>query len=121
MRWSMKFSSLGALTLLSCVAVVAHSPDAQACGGAVHGVDEAVPSVVTGHRMALAMSRTQTVLWDQVQYTGDPKDFAWVLPVGDGAYIEESTDAFFEALEAVSATRVMSPILVCNGSAVQQQ
>src|SRR5262245_58458054 len=117
----MKFSWLGAVTALSCVAVVAHSPDAQACGGCFHGVNESVPSVVTGHRMALAMSTTQTVLWDQVQYTGDPQDFAWVLPVGDGAYIEESTDAWFEALEAVSSTRLMSPILFCNGNAVQQQ
>jgi hypothetical protein len=109
------------MTLMSCVAVVSHTTDAHACGGCFHGSDEATPSVVTGHRMALAISPTRTVLWDQVQYAGDPADFAWVLPVGDGAYIEEADDAFFEALEAVTATRVMSTVITCNDMAISQQ
>jgi hypothetical protein len=109
------------MTLMSCVAVVSHATDAHACGGCFHGSDEATPSVVTGHRMALAISPTRTVLWDQVQYAGDPTDFAWVLPVGQGAYIEEADEAFFEALEAVTATRVMSTVITCNGAPISQQ
>jgi hypothetical protein len=117
----MKFFAPLSLTLASCVAIISHGSDALACGGCFHGVDEANPSVVTGHRMALAISPTRTVLWDQVEYAGDPKEFAWVLPVGEGAFIEEADDAFFEALEAVSATRVMSRPIFCNGRDIQQQ
>jgi hypothetical protein len=70
--------------------------------------------------MALSISPTRTVLWDQVQYAGDPSDFAWVLPVGPGAYIEASSDAWFESLEAVTATHIMSTTLTCNGQLVSQ-
>ena len=117
----MKIVASLALTAVSCVAMVSHSPDALACGGCFHGVMEANPSVVTGHRMALAISPTRTVLWDQVEYAGDPAEFAWVLPVSDTAYVEAADDAFFEALEAVTATRVMSQIITCNGANIQQQ
>lgn len=117
----MKLALPLAMTLMSSLALVSNAHQAQACGGCFHGSNEATPSVVTGHRMALALSPTRTVLWDQVQYAGDPTDFAWVLPVGAGAYIEEADDAFFESLEAVTATRVMSTVITCNGSPVSQQ
>jgi len=117
----MRLFSFVSLTIASCVVAVSHGSDAEACGGCFHGVNEVNPSVVTGHRMALAISQSRTVLWDQVEYAGDPKEFAWVLPVGDNAYIEEADDAFFEALEAVSSTRVMSREITCNGQPVQQQ
>ncbi len=71
--------------------------------------------MVTGHRMALSISNERTVLWDQIQYSGDPEDFAWVLPVGPGAVLEASSDAWFEALDAVTSTRVSSPPLFCAG------
>ena len=35
--------------------------------------------------MALSISTQQTVLWDQIRYSGDPAEFAWVLPVRAGA------------------------------------
>lgn len=117
----MKRIVLTALTLLSGVAGLSHTSVAEACGGCFHSSAESTPSVVTGHRMALSLSQQRTVLWDQVQYTGDPKDFAWVLPVGPGAVIEEASDAWFESLEAVSATHLASPTVVCdNGQSIQQ-
>ncbi|MFO0761989.1 MAG: DUF2330 domain-containing protein [Byssovorax sp.] len=118
----MRSSSLLALTALSSFAtLLSQVPDARACGGCFHGSNESTPSVVTGHRMALSVSPTRTVLWDQVQYAGDPKDFAWVLPVGPGAYIEEASPAFFESLEAVTATHIMSPTVTCsNGQVIRQ-
>jgi len=116
----MRILALSSLTLLSCAAALLPPRTAAACGGCFHGADESAPSVVTGHRMALSVSPTRTVLWDQVQYAGDPKDFAWVLPVGPGATIEASSDAWFESLEAVSATHVMSSTITCNGRDVRQ-
>jgi hypothetical protein len=70
-------------------------------------------SIVTAHRMAFAFSPTRTVLWDQIQYAGDPKEFSWVLPVRGDAKLETADDAWFEALEAVTSTRVSPPQLNC--------
>jgi hypothetical protein len=80
---------------------------AEACGGCF--VQQSERTVVTDHRMALSISTTQTVLWDQIRYSGDPAEFAWVLPVRAGATIELSTDAFFSALDASTQPVVYAP------------
>jgi hypothetical protein len=49
------------------------------------------------------------VLWDQIRYAGDPKEFAWVLPVRAGATIELSNDEFFAALDASTQPTVQAP------------
>jgi hypothetical protein len=101
-------------TLLSCLALLAPA-SSQACGGCFHG-PEAVAGVVTGHRMAFAVSPERTVLWDQIQYSGEPEDFSWVLPVLPGAYLEPSTDAWFESLEAATQTQITAPSFTCAQS-----
>src|SRR5207245_977552 len=72
-------------------------------------------SVITDHRMALAVSTAQTVLWDQVRYQGNPKEFAWVLPVGQGARIELARDEFLQALNLLTAVQVTAPQVTCPG------
>lgn len=84
---------------------------ALACGGCFQS--PTVDAVVTGHRMAFAVSDDRTVLWDQIQYSGDPGQFGWVLPVEPGATIELSSDAWFEALETATSAQVTPPQLVC--------
>ncbi|MEJ7734882.1 MAG: DUF2330 domain-containing protein, partial [Polyangiaceae bacterium] len=107
-RW---FLVLGALPC----ALITHSAPAHACGGCFHAeTPVATPSMVTGHRMAVSISNERTVLWDQIEYSGDPEDFAWVLPVGPGAVLELSNDAWFESLDAVTNTRVVSETLTCS-------
>jgi hypothetical protein len=96
----------------SVLASVLSAGDAEACGGCF--VPPGTGTVVTGHRMALAISPAQTVLWDQIQYSGDPAEFAWVLPVKPGAFIEAATDAWFETLEAATATGVIQPQVSCH-------
>jgi len=81
--------------------------DARACGGCFVGDQES--TVVTGHRMALSVSTSQTVLWDQIEYAGNPEEFSWVLPVKPGATLDVASDAFFEVLEAGTATVVGEP------------
>lgn len=105
------------LAAAACVAALAASDDASACGGCFSvGIGPKTENtVVTGHRMALAVSPTQTVLWDQIQYSGNPSEFAWVLPVKPGAVIEASTDAWFETLEAGTLEHVTAPGLSCPG------
>src|SRR5688572_29281235 len=92
----------GAATL----ALLAAPRTADACGGCFHPQAEVGSSVVTDHRMVFKISTSETILWDQVRYTGDPKEFAWVLPVRDGAKVELSRDAWISALDASTKTTV---------------
>src|SRR5688500_9464314 len=80
---------------------------AEACGGCF--VPQTERTVVTDHRMALSISPQQTVLWDQIRYSGDPAEFAWVLPVRAGAKLEISNDEWFSALDASTQPVVYQP------------
>jgi hypothetical protein len=112
-----------AFALVATVAVtnlVVDSRDARACGGCFHpppSPQEVETSLVTDHRMAFALSPAQTVLWDQIRYSGNPKDFAWVLPVRPGARIELSHDAWIAALDASTETVITGPTPNCPGAA----
>ena len=105
------------LTLMSWCGAFGASARAVACGGEFGppGPPQpgAVATPVTGHRMAFAVSDERTVLWDQIKYEGAPADFSWVLPVRPNAYLEASRDSWFEALDAVTTTRVSAPVLKC--------
>jgi Uncharacterized protein conserved in bacteria (DUF2330) len=101
------------LAALGFAAPVLAPTDALACGGCYHVASETETTVVTGHRMVLAVSKVQTVLWDQIVYQGNPTEFAWVLPIKPGARLELSTDAWFETLDATTSTSVVSPELHC--------
>jgi hypothetical protein len=93
---------------------------ARACGGCFHepsGPSQVVATVVTDHRMAFSISPAQTVLWDQIVYSGNPSDFAWVLPVKPGARIELSQDAWIASLDASTQTVITGPTPVCGGVA----
>lgn len=104
------------LALAALAAPLFASHPARACGGCFHAEEQtpAQTSVVSAHRMALSISTTRTILWDQVQYTGSPAEFAWVLPVKPGAYIEVGSDAFFETLDAATTVRPNPPSLDCG-------
>jgi hypothetical protein len=65
--------------------------------------------------MAMSISTTQSVLWDQIQYAGDPAEFSWVLPVRSGAKLEIANDAWFEVLDAWTNVKVVAPTLNCGG------
>src|SRR5688500_2783487 len=94
------------------VALLAFAPRAaEACGGCFG--PPTTPTEVTGHRMAFAISETQTVLWDQFEYQGNPEDFSWVLPVRPGAYVELAEGAWLAALDAFTTTYVNAPVLSC--------
>ncbi|MCA9625985.1 MAG: DUF2330 domain-containing protein, partial [Myxococcales bacterium] len=86
---------------------------AEACGGCFVG-GETESTVVTGHRMAMAISQTQSVLWDQFDYAGDPAEFAWVLPIKPGARVEVAQDALFDVLDAGTSVSVGSRLVPCS-------
>ena len=86
--------------------------DAEACGGCFVQNES---TVVTDHRMALSISTEQTVLWDQIRYSGDPREFAWVLPVRAGTVLQIANDEFFTALDAATQPVVVPPPRVGGG------
>src|SRR5687767_4354067 len=94
------------------VALAGGAREAEACGGCF--VPPSENTVVTGHRMAVAVSMTQSVLWAQIQYSGDPAEFSWVLPVTAGARLELANDAWFEVLDAVTNLQVLEPPQNCR-------
>jgi len=103
----LRLASLLGLVAFSGLAVTDVS-DANACGACF--VPPAESTVVTDHRMVLAVSPQQTVLWDQIRYQGDPREFAWVLPVGRGASIEVGHDQFIAALDLTTQPVVNAPV-----------
>jgi hypothetical protein len=108
--------TLHVAALVAALPALLHPLPASACGGCFHPEDETIPSVVTDHRMAIAITKTQTILWDQVRYAGDPKEFAWVLPVRPGTRVELGQDRFLEALDVLSAPTIRAPQVTCGGS-----
>ncbi len=104
----MKKLTLGALVVLTgAMVAMLDAPRAEACGGCF--VPPTDSTVVTDHRMALSISPQQTILWDQIRYSGDPREFAWVLPVINGAKLELANDEFFNALDRSTQPTVVAP------------
>jgi hypothetical protein len=102
----MRPTTLFAIAFGFVAAATIGARDAHACGGCFgpHGPG----TQVTAHRMAFAASPTRTILWDQIQYSGAPSSFAWVLPIRDRVDVGVSTSAFLQALD--DATRpVITP------------
>jgi hypothetical protein len=103
------------IAVLAAASVLVGPRSARACGGCFHQPAPTQVTVVTGHRMAFSVSPQQTVLWDQIQYSGDPQDFAWVLPVMAGAQVQLSHDQFFAALDALTDPVITGPDPQCGG------
>lgn len=107
----------GVLGCLAAAGVILVSEgDAAACGGCFAPPTEV--TTVTDHRMAFQISTQQTVLWDQIRYTGDPKEFAWVLPVRAGTVVEASSDAWFATLEAFTVPTIIGPRPQSSGCSI---
>ncbi len=96
---------------------LSHANDASACGGCFHepAIQQSENTQVTGHKMILSVSKTQTTLWDQVEYMGSPSSFAWVLPIKGIVDVGLSSDALFQNLEAATQVTIASPAIQCAG------
>lgn len=102
--------------------VLAVPMDAYACGGCF-APPPPTPDraqVVTDHRMVLSLSQRQTTLWDQIQYSGNPEDFVWVLPVANAATLRMglADNNFVNALDEYSAPYVTADPPACFGGFV---
>jgi hypothetical protein len=107
-----RFWTLG----LSASGVSLLSRDARACGGHFYG-EPGTPtqsaSVATDHRMAVAVTPTMITLWDQIEFAGDPAEFAWVLPVRGAAVVGLGDDDFLQALDQQTQLEIRAPYRRC--------
>jgi hypothetical protein len=88
--------------------------DAAACGGCFHPPTQTV-SDITDERMLLAVSTTQSTLYDQIQYSGSPASFAWVLPIKGTVTVGLSADVLFGSIDTLTATQINPPPQNCPG------
>jgi len=85
---------------------------AAACGGCFHPPTQTATDI-TDERMLLAVSPTQTTLYDQIEYSGNPTSFAWVLPIHGTVDVGLSADVLFDSMDAVTATQIVAPAANC--------
>lgn len=107
----MKLAQSLLLTAPFLAGAILYASDAYACGGCAVPPDESTQ--VTGHRMLLSISQTSTTLWDQIEYSGAPDSFAWVLPIKGQVEIGLSSDVLFAQLSSLTVTTVVAPPLNC--------
>jgi hypothetical protein len=86
--------------------------DATACGGCFHPPTQTVTDI-TDERMLLAVSPAQSTLYDQIEYSGSPASFAWVLPIHGTVTVGLSADVLFDSIDAVTATQITAPAQNC--------
>lgn len=102
---------------LSAGALAFASPrTAEACGGCF--APPIANTVVAYHRMILSVSAKETTLYDQIQYTGSPASFAWVLPIRGEAKVGLSADIVFQALDQTTRTNIIPPPRNCPAAPV---
>ena len=82
--------------------------DAAACGGCFHPPTQTA-SDITDERMLLAVSTTQSTLYDQIQYAGSPTSFAWVLPIHGTVDVGLSADVLFDSIDVLTRTTIVQP------------
>jgi MYXO-CTERM domain-containing protein len=88
--------------------------NALACGGCFHPPTE-TPTVVTDHRMIFSVGTTSSTLWDQIEYSGSPSSFGWVLPIAGTVDVGVSSDRLFTVLDTQTQTVITAPNQNCPG------
>jgi hypothetical protein len=108
-RTTVLASVLGAAAAVTTM--TAFEPSARACGGCFSPPE--IPTVVTDHRMLLSISPDQSTLYDQIEYSGEPSAFAWVLPIAGTVDVGLSADVVFGQLDQLTQTVITAPPRVC--------
>jgi hypothetical protein len=103
--------ALGVATAVSAVTFAGQRP-ASACGGCFHPPSQTVTDI-TDERMLLAVSGTQSTLYDQIEYSGSPSSFAWVLPIHGTVIVGLSADVLFDSIDTLTATQIIPPPQNC--------
>lgn len=97
-------TSLATRLSIPCIAVAAAAavylhdmPEARACGCFVQS-NPTVPIVQAGERIVFAMENGNVVAHIQIQYSGDPGEFGWLVPLPALPDVQVGTDELFTEL-----------------------
>jgi len=102
---------LGALGL-GLLSIAALSKPAQACGGCFQPpAPTQNGDVITDEKMIFRVTPQATTLYDEIEYSGSPQSFGWVLPIRGPVTVGLSSDAMFQAFEQATATTIVAPSL----------
>ncbi len=103
--------ALGLAAAVSAVTFAGQRP-ASACGGCFHPPTQTLTDI-TDERMLLSVSSTQSTLYDQIEYSGSPSSFAWVLPIHGTVTVGLSAAVLFDSVDALTATKIIPPPQNC--------
>jgi hypothetical protein len=96
----LRFSLYALLLALGCMLI---SPlTAMACGG-MFPADAYTEQ--SAERLIFAVDPGKITLYEQIRYTGSPKDFAWVLPVPAVPSVDTTSISLFQELDRQTAPR----------------
>jgi Uncharacterized protein conserved in bacteria (DUF2330) len=100
---------------LGSMLVLSRERSAYACGGCIQPPPppNQTASDVTDERMLFVISTTQSTLYDQLTYAGNPASFAWVLPIRGTVDVGLSADVLFDSIDALTATQISAPPRSC--------
>jgi hypothetical protein len=108
---SMRHHLLVALGL-GVLSVAAIARPAHACGGCFQPPAETQNGdVITDEKMIFVVTPQSTTLFDEIEYSGSPSQFGWVLPIRGPVTVGLSSDALFQSLENATATTIVAPPL----------
>ena len=86
---------------IALVVILLRPPQAEACG-CFTPPDPSVPIVQAGERILFAVKDGQVTSHVQIQYSGDARDFGWLLPLPSVPTLELGTDELFTQLYAAT-------------------
>jgi hypothetical protein len=93
---SLRLGLAGAVALLALLGP-GRTPEAHACG-CVAPPNPSVPIVQAGERIVFAVEDGVVTAHIQIQYSGDPEQFAWLVPMPSLPTLELGSDELFQAL-----------------------
>lgn len=100
----MRFCMYALLSALACLLI--NPLTALACGG-LFPADAYTEQ--SAERLIFAVDPGKVTLYEQIHYTGAPKDFAWVLPVPAVPTVETAPISLFHTLDQQTAPRLYQP------------
>lgn len=101
--------------LLALVCMVINPLTALACGGMFSA--DANYTEQSAERLIFTVDPGKVTLYEQIHYTGSPKDFAWVLPVPSIPKVETAPLSLFQELDRHTAPGfAMEPPPSCPGN-----
>lgn len=100
--------------LLALICTLINPLTAAACGG-LFSADAYTEQ--SAERLIFAVDSGKVTLYEQIHYTGSPKDFAWVLPVPAVPTVDTTSISLFQELDQKTAPRFYQPgAPSCEGS-----